>query len=108
MIFFSLYIDRMKHTICSITLLIVCLNGYCQTAKDYTSSGISKINNNDNRGAIEDLNKSIELAPTYEAYYNRGVAKRNLRDIDGAIEDYTKTIELNESFALAYSNRGAC
>ena len=49
----------------------------------------------DNRGAIEDNNKAIELNPDYAlAYLNRGAAKYNLGDKNGGCLDFSKAGEL--------------
>lgn len=73
----------------------------------YCYKGTFKIKLGDNKGAIEDFTKAIELNPNdAEAYGNRGIAKVNLRDNIGAIKDFTKAIELNPNAKEAYSNRG--
>ncbi|MDR1225392.1 MAG: tetratricopeptide repeat protein [Prevotellaceae bacterium] len=57
--------------------------------------------------AIEDLNATIALDPTFcYAYYNRGNLKCNSNQMPEAIDDYVKAIELYPNFAEAYYNRG--
>ena len=47
----------------------------------YELRGNAKINLEDYRGAIDDLNKAIELNPkNASAFYYRGLAKDNLKD----------------------------
>ncbi len=61
----------------------------------------------DYQGAINDLNKAIEIDPQYsDAYTNRGAAKDELEDYQGAIGDFTKAIEIEPQDAFAYYNRG--
>ena len=80
---------------------------YSQTAEEYSDRGNAKyLLEEDNRGAIQDFNKSIELKPTALAYYNRGYSKGKLEDYHGAIQDFTKAIELEPEYALAYYFRG--
>ena len=79
-----------------------------QTAEEYFYSAYFKNGLGDKRGAIEDLNKSIQLDPdNAAAYVNRGVAKYTLGDYRGAIEDYNKAIQLDPYDAQLYANRGA-
>jgi tetratricopeptide (TPR) repeat protein len=68
----------------------------------YAARGQAKIQLEDYRGAIVDLNKSIELEKSSDlpnpdatpgVYYNRGFAKSKLGNHDGAIADYDKAIE---------------
>jgi len=80
---------------------------YAQTADTYFDSGKEKYDNKDYKGAIEDLNKAIEINPKYaEAYSYRGLAKAKSGDFKGAIEDFNKAIEINPNDAEAYYNRG--
>jgi len=93
------------------TLIIFCIFittlAYSQTAEDYFNSGIAKHNLKDYKGAIQNFNKAIEIAPNFtEAYNSRGNAKNQLKDYSGAIQDYNKAIELNPNYAVAYFSRG--
>ncbi|MCF0179532.1 MAG: tetratricopeptide repeat protein [Bacteroidales bacterium] len=57
--------------------------------------------------ALRDLDKVIELSPTFVyAYYNRAFISSKLNNLDAAIEDLNKAIELYPGFAEAYYNRG--
>ena len=81
------------------TLIIFCLFittiAYAKTAKDYYNSGVQKGESGDWSGAIEDFNKSIELAPNNaDVYSNRGFAKIALGQKDSGCLDLSKAGEL--------------
>jgi tetratricopeptide (TPR) repeat protein len=60
------------------------------------------------RQAIEDLNRAIEIKPTYaDAYNNRGAVYIGLGNYRQAIEDLNRAIEIKPTYADAYTNRGA-
>ena len=69
---------------------------------------IDKIKINDARGAIEDLNRSIELNPKNAAAFKaRGISKLFLDDLYGAIQDFTSAIELgSRDLTYLYYTRG--
>ncbi|MFM2305260.1 MAG: hypothetical protein RLZZ135_2673 [Cyanobacteriota bacterium] len=78
------------------------------TAADFFVAAVAKEKKGDNRGAIVDYNRVIQLNPnSANAYFNRGLARAGLGDQPGAIGDYDRAIQLNPNFAAAYSNRGA-
>lgn len=57
--------------------------------------------------ALRDLDKVIELSPTFVyAYYNRAFISSKLNNLDAALNDLNKAIELYPGFAEAYYNRG--
>ena len=57
--------------------------------------------------AMRDLDKVIELSPTFVyAYYNRAYISSKMNNLDAALNDLNKSIELYPSFAEAYYNRG--
>ena len=61
----------------------------------------------DYKQAIEDLNRAIEIKPSYaDAYNNRGIAYKGLGNYKQAIEDLNRAIEIKPSYAQAYYNRG--
>jgi len=75
----------------------------------YMKEGIKKILNCDNKAAIEDFTKVIDLQPeNYQAYYYRANAKFNRRDAKNALADYNKSIEMKPDFADAFYNRALC
>ncbi|MDD2829372.1 MAG: tetratricopeptide repeat protein [Sulfuricurvum sp.] len=60
----------------------------------------------DNRGAIEDYNRAIELNPKYdEAYRQRADARYNLDDYREQYDDLTKAIDINPNVAAYYAAR---
>ncbi|MBW4497639.1 MAG: serine protease [Oscillatoria princeps RMCB-10] len=74
----------------------------------YKSRGFLRSALGDEKGAIADYTKAIELKPDLaETYINRGVSRSALGDKQGAITDYNKAIELKPDDFVAYSNRGA-
>ena len=61
---------------------------------------------NDIEGALQDVNKAIELDPNMSgSYYIRGLLKMKISDYKGALQDYNKAIELDPNDAGAYNNR---
>jgi len=97
----------MKKSILIIFILLTPFLAHAQTAEEYFKQGVTKIDNGDYDGAIENFNKVIELDPkNAKAYAGRGNAKGIFGDNKGAIQDYNKAIELNPNYADAYNNRG--
>ncbi|MBK7307645.1 MAG: tetratricopeptide repeat protein [Chitinophagaceae bacterium] len=73
----------------------------------YNYLGTAKIGLKDFEGAIQALNKAIELDSSIaKAYNNRGYVNGSLGKPESAIRDYNKSIELDSSWAEAYVNRG--
>ena len=65
------------------------------------------VNSGDNREALTDFNRAIELDPNFsEAYNNRGNLRLDSEDRQGALADFNRAIELNPSNATAHYNRG--
>ncbi len=57
--------------------------------------------------ALEDLTKSIEIAPKYSAAYNnRGNVYKHLKEYGKAIADHTQSLGLNPKDGYVYFNRG--
>lgn len=57
--------------------------------------------------AMRDLDKVIELSPTFVyAYYNRAFISSKMNNLDAALNDLNRAIELYPGFAEAYYNRG--
>ena len=58
-------------------------------------------------GAVEMIDKAIEINPNAAIYYsNRGNVLEKLKQLEAAVASYDKAIELKPDFAEAYSNRG--
>lgn len=74
-------------------------NSYIATV--YTRRGLSKARLHDDRGAISDFTKAIEIDPSDEtAYYNRGITKLEYgRKNDSACMDLSKAAELGHERA---------
>ncbi|HAV25271.1 MAG TPA: hypothetical protein DCX01_03745 [Bacteroidetes bacterium] len=63
----------------------------------------------DDKSAIEDYNKVIELEPTdSKAFYNRGTSLVKLGEYKNAKLDFDKVLELNPKYYKALINRGIC
>lgn len=75
-------------------------------AEAYYNRGIDKRDAGQNEEAIVDLNKAIELKPTYKAYHNLGFIKFNMGLHQEAIADMDKAIALNPNEPELYYNRG--
>lgn len=85
--------------------LTICAQG--QTAKDYTQKGRDFYEKREFMEALLNLNKALEIDPTYsQAYYVRGNIKDAFDDRHGAMKDYNIAIERNPKFADAFFARG--
>jgi tetratricopeptide (TPR) repeat protein len=61
----------------------------------------------DNRGAMLDYNKAIEINPKFVlGYLNRSLLKGKLKDYQGAIDDLSRVIGIEPKNAAAYLYRG--
>ena len=76
-------------------------------ASSYLKKGDKKIDNENYKGAILDLNKAIKKDSEYlEAYLSRAHAKFMIEDYKGSIKDATKAIEIDPEYSSAYTTRG--
>lgn len=74
-----------------------------KTAEYYIELGIEKYNNDDFKGAIEDLSKGIEIDPNdMNAYVFRCSCKQSLGDYQGAIEDCNIVSENSPNWQTFY------
>lgn len=88
--------------------IIYSLTAFGQTAQKNFKDGLSKHEQQDYKGAINDYNKAIKTDKEYkEAYYNRGTCELFLNDFNAAIKDFNKTIELDPTFVKAYYSRAS-
>ncbi len=75
--------------------------------KEYYDSAGRKFESKDYQGALDDLNRVIQLDPSHvQAYKNRGGTKVVLKDYKGALADYNRAIQLDSNFVNAYNGRG--
>jgi tetratricopeptide (TPR) repeat protein len=80
---------------------------YSQTAKDLTQKGIEFYEKREYTEALINLNKALELDPTYSrAYYVRANIKESFDDRHGAMKDYNLALEKNPKFSDAFFARG--
>jgi tetratricopeptide (TPR) repeat protein len=97
--------NRIFITILASMLLFSCTSNQERVVK-YMNEGLTKISKSDNKGAIEDFSRVIELQPiNQEAYYRRACCYFNIKDFTKALNDFNKAIELDPSYADAYYNR---
>jgi tetratricopeptide (TPR) repeat protein len=76
-------------------------------ASIYSDRGIAKWRLGQNKEAIEDFNKSIQLSPENGAVYNnRGNALMDLDHPEEALKDFDRAISLSPNYGAAYNNRG--
>lgn len=76
-------------------------------AKALEFKGMIKVQLEDYRGAIVDLNEALEMAPyLYESFRLRGVSKVFLGRYEEGIVDLNKAIELKPNYAAGYLARG--
>ncbi len=92
-------------------LLLSCIalsfSSFGQAAKDYTQKGRDLYEKREFMEALLNLNKAIEVDPTYAAaYYVRANIKDSFDDRHGAMKDYNLAIEKNPKFADAFFARG--
>jgi tetratricopeptide (TPR) repeat protein len=98
----------MRYLLVSVLLigLMACTSDK-EEALEHFKAGKKLLYANDVNGALEELNKSIELDPgSSDAFYFRGNAKMNLRDYKGAIDDFNACLNLNPNYTDAWVNRG--
>lgn len=78
-----------------------------QSAINFNNQGVAKFKVGNIKGAIQDYDRAIAIAPKYgESYVNRGIAKFKVGNIKGAIQDYDRAIAIDPKDGEAYYNRG--
>ncbi len=76
-------------------------------AEFYNKEGVLKLQKGDYGGAINDLNKAIQLKPDYiAAYFNRSQARYQLEDYQGTIQDLEEVMRMNPHDAYPYYRYG--
>jgi tetratricopeptide (TPR) repeat protein len=76
-------------------------------ASIYSDRGIAKWRLKQTKEAIDDFNKSIQLAPDNATVYNnRGNALMDLGHPDEGVKDFDRAIALSPNYGAAYNNRG--
>ncbi|HIK37340.1 MAG: tetratricopeptide repeat protein [Geminocystis sp.] len=82
------------------------LESHSRDYKTYLLRAIAYWRLGEEKKALEDLDRAIELNPNYElAYHWRGFVKYNLKDYQGAIVDFSEEIRVNPMSAYAYYRR---
>jgi S1-C subfamily serine protease/Tfp pilus assembly protein PilF len=79
-----------------------------QNAGIYYKKAQELFQNKDNRGALEQINLSIDASPNYSgSYFFRGyIYLYGIRNFDKAVDDFTKTIQMQPDNKGAYFYRG--
>ena len=76
-------------------------------ASIYSDRGVAKWRLKELKEAIDDFNKSIQLAPDNATVYNnRGNALMDLGHPDEALKDFDRAITLSPNYGAARNNRG--
>jgi len=74
--------------------------------KTYNNRALVKGSLKDLKGAMKDLNRSIEINSNYaESFINRGVTFNVLNEPEKAIKDFTNAIQIDPLISDAYLNR---
>ncbi|HGY5538777.1 MAG TPA: tetratricopeptide repeat protein, partial [Prochlorococcus sp.] len=69
----------------------------------YNNRGVAKRKIGNNRGAIIDYNKALEIDPQLTvAYVNRGISQENDGNITGACVDWRQASELGDEMAARW------
>ncbi len=71
----------------------------------YADRSKAKAGLNDAEGALKDLDKAVELAPSYWNYIDRGKLLAFLGKRDKALKDFSRAIEINPRYFYAYVYR---
>ncbi|MBL7909064.1 MAG: serine protease [Bacteroidia bacterium] len=79
-----------------------------QNAEIYYQKAQELWENRDHKGALEQINLSIDASPNYAgSYYFRGfIYLYGIRNYEKAVDDFTKSIQMQSDFEEAYFFRG--
>ena len=87
----------------SLVILVSCSK---YSPEFYFKNGNAKYQLQDYRGAINDLDRAIEMNPEFiQAYHTRAMCFGELKKYDKAKADFDRTIELDPDYKNAYLNR---
>lgn len=76
---------------------------------EYINSSVTKFQLGDFEGALEDIEKAIEINQGFApAFWNRASCKAKLGRFEEAIQDYTRGIEIESGDCKSYISRGRC
>ena len=82
------------------------INIFPRNAYGYFGRGTAYNELYNNQKALDDFNKSIEIAPNHFTYNNRGKINFEMKNYSAALEDFNKALQVNPNDATAYYNRG--
>ena len=83
------------------------INIFPRNAYGYFGRGTAYSELKEMQNALDDFNKSIEIAPNHFTYNNRGKINFELNNNQAALEDFNKALQVNPNDATAYLNRGS-
>lgn len=73
----------------------------------YSNRGIAKYEAGDARAGLPDLDRALELNPTFpEAYNGRGIARYALGDLKGALADLDEGVRIRPRHRAVFNHRG--
>lgn len=82
------------------------INVFPRNAEGYFGRGTAYNELHENQKALEDYNKSIEIAPNFYTYNNRGKTNFELHNYSASLEDFNKALQVNPQDITALINRG--
>ncbi len=82
------------------------INSNPRNADGYFGRGTAYNELHENQKALEDFDKSIEIAPNFYTYNNRAKVHYELKNYSEALEDFNKALQVNPQDFTAYINRG--
>ena len=96
-------------TITVLTTNVITLSAtkaYAESSALHLQTAVEKRVLLDNKAALLDLNKAIEINPkNARAYSERGYIKWKLQDKEGGLADLNKSIEINPKDSTSYTYR---
>lgn len=90
----------------AVIILILIFSCSRDSSSHHFKNGSAKYQLKDYSGAINDLNKAIEIKPEFiDAYYTRAICESKVKKYDKALSDFNKVIELDPNHKDALFNR---